>query len=259
MGGVKLALNEVNRVYKLVCENVVPRILRDSYGTMPGYWAMVEDDCYDSAKKLVFGGVEDEWAGLIEKLDHYHNNVALKSEEILKQCADDGINVYNIEKYGFASFPVVKDCEMICDSTVNLTLASEGATTVDSFKKTFSKDYMAKAEQNGTAKYISPDRQVDASTCLFPDSTWFVKNLRHKAFPDSMNALVAEMINAEGTFTVFDSAEWPQYMVFDEETQTASPMTEENCNTTDRWKTNFFKNLIIVFKNLGYIIKKLLG
>ena len=259
VGGVKLALNEVNRVYKLVCDNVVPRILRDSYGTMPGYWAMVEDECYDSAKKLVFGGVEGEWSELIAKLDNYHNNVALKSEEILQQCADDGINVYNIEKYGFAVFPVVMDTEMVCDSTVNLTLASEGATTAKSFKKPFDKDYMAKAEKNGTAKYISPDRLVDASTCMFPDNTWFVKNLRHKTFPDSMNALVCEMINAEGTYTVFDSAEWPQYMVYDEETETASPMTEENCNTTDRWKTNFFKNLIIVFKNIGYVLKKLFG
>ena len=167
--------------------------------------------------------------------------------------------IYNIEKYGFAVFPVVKDTEMVCDSTVNLTLASEGATTAKSFKKPFDKDYMAKAEKNGTAQYISPDRLVDASPCMFPDNTWFVKNLRHRTFPDSMNALVCEMINAEGTYTVFDSAEWPQYMVYDEETETASPMTEENCNTTDRWKTNFFKNLIIVFKNIGYVLKKLFG
>ena len=212
----------------------------------------------EDAKKVVFAGEEEKYANFIKKIDHYHYTIMTRAGEILKEASDNGIKISSIVKYGNQQCPGIEDSNALSDQLVKVSQASLGAYTCgnDTY---FSESYVKSETAKGNGKYISPDLKINASTCMFPDNTWFVKNLRHKTFPDSMNALVCEMINAEGTYTVFDSAEWPQYMVYDEETETASPMTEENCNTTDRWKTNFFKNLIIVFKNIGYVLKKLFG
>ena len=36
-----------------------------------------------------------------------------------------------------------------------------------------------KREALGYGDFISPDKKVDASTCLFPDTTWIMKNKHH--------------------------------------------------------------------------------
>ena len=75
------------------------------------------------------------------------------------------------------------------------------------------------------------------------------------------NELISYMAS-EGTFTVFEDENWPQYIVYNKEDDTASPMTAENCNTTERWNTSFFDAFKIVFKDFKYVfnlIKSLLG
>ncbi|MBR0120238.1 MAG: hypothetical protein IJM10_00480 [Clostridia bacterium] len=259
IGGVKLALNEVNRVYGIVKNKVTPTLLKGSYGTWPGYWSMVDDENYEKAKELIFGD-DDDWAEFIRIIDNYHYNIGLKSDEILKKCADNGVDVYNIEKYGIAMIPVVKEYDVISDGMVELGKSSKGATTVK-INETFNKKYLTQAAEKGTAKYISPDKQVDASTCLFPDTTFFIKNLDHGDFPFVFNELISYMAS-EGTFTVFEDENWPQYIVYNKEDDTASPMTAENSNTTEKWNTSFFDAFKIVFKDFKYVfnlIKSLLG
>ncbi|MGN1161983.1 MAG: hypothetical protein ACI4SX_07040, partial [Candidatus Fimenecus sp.] len=97
--------------------------------------------------------------------------------------------------------------------------------------------------------------QIDASTCLSPDTTWFIKNLNHVSFPKCVNGLVSEIVNNKG-FTVNSSAEYPQYLVFNGETKTISPMTAENMNTTERWNVSFFKALSNLFKSVFEMIKQ---
>ena len=100
------------------------------------------------------------------------------------------------------------------------------------------------AKINGTDRYISPDKKIDASTCLYPDKTWFIKNLNHKDFPDVVNLLMAEMIN-NPDFSITSDESYPQFMVYDAEKDNILPLVAENENTAgnNKWQTTFWEAL----------------
>lgn len=244
----------VNNVYPDIYLKIVPRLLRDMYGNFPAYWAMVSDEDYIKAKATVFHGVDKEqYANFINIIDNYHYNVQVRAPEMFNEFKDRGVNVANVTKYGYQTLPVVADADVLGEDFCTAYKASFGATTA-TIDTVLSDDYIAAAQANGTDKYISPDKQIDASTCLSPDTTWFIKNMKHANFPESINLLFDRIINIEG-YNVFSDEEYAQYLVYDDETETISPMVPENMNTTERYNTDFFEALKKVIEFLFNLIK----
>ena len=252
--GLDLLAWSVNNVYPDIYLNLVPRLLRDMYGNFPAYWAMVSDEDYDKAKETVFYGVDKaEYATFIERIDNYHYNVQVKAPEMFKEFRDNGVNVANITKYGYQTLPVVKDADVLSEDFCTVYKASMGATTA-TIDTTLSDDYIAAAQANGTDKYISPDKQIDASTCALPDTTWFIKNMKHANFPESINRLFDKIINIDG-FNVFSDANYPQFLVYDDEASEIYPMTPDNMNTTERYNPDFFEALKKILEFLFNLIR----
>lgn len=237
----------VNNVWDNIYLDILPQILIDSFGTWPGYWSMVSDSDYIRAKENVFHNADmEKWAPFIDIIDNYHYNVMVKAPEHLKEYEKRGIVVSNITKYGYQPIPLSKPSDELSDSYCTVYEASMGATTakMDSTLCLCGKDK--------DSKYISPDKQIDASTCLFPDRTWFIKNLEHKTFPAEVNPLIHEIVNAHG-MTVDTDEKYPQFLVLDN--WNPVPMTQENHNTTERYKRSFFESLEIVLKQVWEWIK----
>lgn len=243
--GLDLALWSVNNVMPKIKYNLYPRLLRDTYASFPSYWAMVSPDYFEEAKSVVFDGMDLEfYSDFIDLIDSYHYNVQVPAEEIIKkQYEEDGVEYYNITKYGMQSVPVTENSDTLSDRYVDVTGASLGATT-GTISTDLSDDYIEIAKINGTDRYISPDKKIDASTCLYPDKTWFIKNLNHKDFPDVVNLLMAEMIN-NPDFSITSDESYPQFMVYDAEKDNILPLAAENENTSgnNKWQTTFWEAL----------------
>ncbi len=252
--GLDVALWSINNVLPQIKYDLFPRLLRDTYGSFPSYWAMVGEDYYEEAKELVFHGADMElYADFIDLIDSYHYNVQVPAEEIIKkQYEEDGVEYYNITKYGMQSVPVTNNGDDLSDRYVDIPGASLGAT-VGTINDDLSDDYIAAAKENGLGKFISPDNKIDASTCLYPEKTWFIKNLNHKEFPDEINLLMAEMIN-NPDFSVDDNAGYPQFLVFDKEINNVVPMTADNENTTVKWEVSFWDALKKLFEAIFALI-----
>ena len=182
------------------------------------------------------------------------NTVQLTFEETLKEQTARGIEYSNIVKYGYQSVPITENSDILSDDTVSVEESSFGAT-VTAVNDKFSTEYITAAIANQRAKYISPDMQIDASTCLLPDTTWFIKDLKHRHFPQCVNGLVSDIVNNDG-FTVDSNPDYPQYLVFERSTGALVPMTSENCNTTERWEVTFFEALKVFFESLFEIIRQ---
>ncbi len=252
--GLDIACWAVNNVVQDIYLDIFPRIVGESYATFPSYWSMVSVEDYDRAMETMFYGKDvSEYEGLIEKIEYFHDNVRLDFEEDVKSFEERGIEFSNIVKYGKQSVPVTENSNELSDQLVTVRESSFGAKALE-VGKTFDDEYIDNAVINSTARYISPDKQIDASTCLSPDTTWFVKNIEHKHFPKCINGLVSDIVNNDN-FTVNDNPEYPQFMVYDYVTDTISPMTAENLNTTERWETNYFDALIKFFKAVFELIK----
>lgn len=233
----KLSQSTINMIYKKLYKQLTPRLCMASIGTWPGYWTNVIDSQYEEAKQLIFNGAVPEYAekykGLIEKLDNYDQKVRQRIPELLRSVKQSGTNVGVLAKYGCQLPAIIESRDMLSDSLVSLNRASFGATCSLVYN-TLSDEYIAQQTEKGLGKYISPDRQVDASTCVFPDSTWIIKGMTHENWADCNDALIYTICTYNGQLTVDSTQEYPQFMVFDEQNCSLLKMTEENCDVT-KW------------------------
>lgn len=191
---------------------LIPELGLASYVSFPSYWSMVNPDDYEDAKKLVFEGREEEYAGLIEKIDDYHYNVQLGFNDRLKTLDEDGIKVSVIAKYNIPNIPVCEASKELGDFMASTEQLSYGAYCAP-HGKVLPQSYVDSMGAEAL-KYLSPDRKIDASSCMFKDTTWFMKNNLHDDFPDDGNRLIKYIVDNKGNVTVFDNAEWPQYVEY---------------------------------------------
>ncbi len=213
----------IEGILNAVKDNVLARIVRDSYGGFVGYWDMVSEEYIDKAIDFIYNTPElkSEYAGMIEKIRDY-DAVRENARKTLKEIDDSGKEVMVISKYNFANFPLSKDAAKQCDNTALTSATSFGATVAD-FGKTLSDKYISSMPEENL-KYLSADKMIDASTCVLPDSTWFIKNNVHDNFPASVDRLIDTFISSDG-MTVFSDERYPQYMKYDKTTGDISPVT----------------------------------
>ena len=146
---------------------------------------------------------------LLEKLDFYHYSVQQSAEELLTQAKADGTNIYIIAGYNMQRTPIVSAYKNTSDGTVDTEYASLGATCAP-IGEQLPEDYV-QAENNGI-RYISPDRMIDASTCILPENTWFIKDMLHSTTHAGHREFYKILHQSEEQITVFDMEEYPQFM-----------------------------------------------
>ena len=228
--------------YKLV-EGVTSALALSTFYTWPNYWACVSADDYDTAMEYVFGpeGSEKrkEYEGLVAKLDRYNEVVRQRVPEILKTTVANGVHFGVISKYGFQTLPICETNYLVSDQFASVGRSSFGATTGTIYED-LSDEHIASVEN---PRYISPDKQIDASTCLFPNQTWFIKGSSHSNWSDWEMRLLYEIASADRQLTIDDSC-WPsQYVVYsytNEENDkwgSIEMMTTENCDT-ENWEAD---------------------
>lgn len=249
------AASQITRVYWMIADEMVADWLLSTFATYPSYWSMVGDDYYEAAKRRVFTGKEAEYAGLIAKIDNYHTKVQQKSFEIMQAIQASGTDITVIAKYGEQHVPVTREYAYLSDNTVELYRASFGASCT-LLGESFDENYMKNVRMCGKEKYVSPDGQVDCSTCLYPDHTWVVKNCAHSDFPGCIDDLMREIMRYPGRMTVNDNPKYPQYLVYDKQAGTVSPMSEDNCDTYGRWNTSLASALVSLSKLIFDLIIK---
>lgn len=256
-----LGTDAIEDLYDEVGDELVPRIIMASYGGFPSYWSMISDKYFDDAKKAVFYNDElkNTYAGLIEKADEYYEKLGKVNDEtghtgyeqLLLDCEEErGMSTIVLAKYGIPFIPLFKGSNLTGDArgTVNEISLGAECTTID---ETFSDEYIAKAKENGTYKYIAKDLTVDASTCLFPDTTWFAKNLSHEAWPDEFHNLALSFFKSNGELTVWDEeAIFTQFVEYDKESNTFSEVLEPSGSGWTNSKVHILMKFISMIINI---------
>lgn len=257
-------------VYYVVIKGVTSALTLSTLGTWPSFWGIVSSDDYDAAMEYVFGdensAKREEYAGLVEKIENYNTFVRERMYDILKDT-NEKANLCIVCKYGSQMVPVVESRNVVGDQYGSLAYSSYGATTSDIYS-TLSDEYIALREAEGKGKYISPDKQVDASTCMFPDQTWFIKGDPHGDHSDVEFDIIYGVLSADLQLTV-DEYEFGQFITCNYKEYTFEKMTEENSNTYF-WKAEqkvdeatghnrIFYFLISLFNWLLSLFEKLTG
>ena len=232
--------------------DLFPLILRNTFGGWLSYWAMVTPELYEQARDFVFDTdeVRAEYAGFIEKADAYYYTVQVNIVDTMLEMKEAGINFYIFAKYNFPEFPLYEGATTQGDGDTSVYRQSFGATAAD-YDKVFTQEYLDSVSPENM-KYISPDKKIDASTCLFPETTWFVKDLHHNYFYPLQDPSV-EIMRYDLTV---DNDKYPQFMVnVNDESLAPLEGTDEDYDKTEE---SFFNAIINFVKNLLNVIIKLI-
>lgn len=264
-GTLEVGLDWVKNIYDKVSLNLMPRLIREIFGTCPGWWGMVSPEAYEDAKAFVLEGDNEDgkYDKLIEKLDKY-NEYKKNSRGILEEMQDSGVRVYIIAKYGEQIYPVIESADLLGDGVVSLTKQTFNGATTSKINTTLDADYIAQRQQAGYGEYISADKKVDASTAAFTDHTWYIKNLAHPDYPWSVEFMMCDILMYDGYATVNDLEKYPRFVNYEETrelifefTEPAlvgklTPLTEENKDITFD-KTDTSSPFIVIIKFLRAI------
>ena len=208
--------NLINILLHIMPRKLFEGIVSAAYGTLhdtviinnPQFWAMVPAERYEA--------LADKWIKndvLRAKTDAFQQaRVNLKRN--LSEMSKNGTEIFSVCGYNlsytdgdYSFFGVVKSSESAnSDGIIPVCSTSLGATAVKA-KTQFSKEYL----DSHNSKYISPDKCVDASTCLFPERTWFFSGQHHEVGRnDAVIRLTALILNGAIT-DVSSTPLFPQF------------------------------------------------
>ena len=189
-------------------DDMMPAIIRSTFGGWLSYWSMNTPDRYEKARDYIFNTeeIKEEYAGFIAKADEFYYKVQVNVIDTMKELDAAGINFYNFTKYNFPEVPVYEGATAQGDADTTVFRQSFGATASD-YNEVLSEEYLDSVSPENQ-KYISPDKKIDASTCLFPDKTWFIKDLHHDYF-GPLQDMSVEIMRYDMTV---DNEKYPQFL-----------------------------------------------
>lgn len=94
---------------------------------------------------------------------------------ILKLLKKQGVDIAIVANYGTPAIPVTSARIHQSDGLIETQYASLGATVA-------LYNYKLKSSKTAKNSYASADEIIDASTCVFPKNTWFIKGIQHTDF-----------------------------------------------------------------------------
>ena len=209
LGAVDYLVDFANDFIQTNYDKTNDRVLRDCLGTMPGFWAICPDECYDSGIQKIFAGHEQDYPVLLEKLAETRNYV-FSTEKILKDAVANGVKQTFVSNYNSTLAPLYKDADLNGDSVLETVFTSNFAT-VAKLGETLGEEDI----QGVPAEYISADKVVNASTAVFPKTTWFVKDATHVAtdYASPYSDFVLTLLESETQPTVYTFSEYPRFMI----------------------------------------------
>lgn len=186
---------------------VFDELMTPVFGTLLGLWAFVPDASYEEAKRINLDS--ETQAGLIAKADYYHYNIQCRAEEILKGAINDGTRIMIVAGYDIQRTPLVESITSDSDGTVDTKYASAGATVAER-GTTLGEGYVQRVQDGHN--HISPDGRIDASTCILPEYTWFIKGMLHANCHDGIRELYNWFAYSDEDLTVFSNPKFTQFL-----------------------------------------------
>lgn len=191
-----------DRIWK---EAILPAL-----GQWPSIWAMVPDEDFEEGYSNVFNNLYKDskldFSGLQEKINHFNTDIRANREQKLTAINDSASQLYVIARYGYSGVPLGDIWTANTDTVLNASAESFGGTC---------KDYDYNAPDAYSERYISPNGSVDASTCLFPDQTWFIRDCKHTERQEGIIEFAKTLLYSEEQATIDTYSQYPQFLVFD--------------------------------------------
>ncbi len=164
----------ISRLYDVLLENLLINT--------PQMWSMVTRESYPELAERYLS--DEEHAPVRAKTDAFYQ-AQLNLENNIKTMINNGIEINIISGYSLHTgdarynfFHLMGDSDNVnSDGVIHVESTTLGATAAlpgeelpADYKQTIDSEY----------SYISPDREIDASTGVLPDNTWYFYDMNHE-------------------------------------------------------------------------------
>ncbi|MBR4727987.1 MAG: hypothetical protein IK080_08880 [Clostridia bacterium] len=201
-----------NRMIEKLGDRVLPEVIVPMFGGWLSVWSMVPDQFIDEATDYVFNTIykddPTDRSVLVGKIENFNAKVRAGKTQMLQQMNED-MNLYVMSRYNFCGVFLTPSWKNMSDTTVDTKYSSFGATCAEYDAK------LTEAQLAGKdPAFISPDQNVDASTCLFPQQIWFVKDFLHANTCGDEHIMILTLLYHEGQADVDTYEAYPRYLVY---------------------------------------------
>lgn len=179
---VEIAAGNFEKIFKSEKNKkmFIQKVVKPWIGNVVGLWECIPYDVYNNAVKYSSKvGLLDKKSGVYKKIKAYHK-VQGNFKKNVKYVKKHGAQVAIVANYGEPGIPITSRASNQIDGIIDTCRASGGATVAKFGKKLKGK--------NAKGKYVSPDKIINAKTCVLPDSTWFIKDLQHMQYKSGTKA-----------------------------------------------------------------------
>lgn len=212
-GVFDILVNFADSLFANLQERIYDEVFQDTFITMPGIWDLIALEDYEDAKAYLLDPRTD--ANLIARVDNYHYNVQAKLPELLKEAMENGVKVNVVSHYNMQGVPITPSYNEQNDNVID-TKYTSGYAVCAYLDETLPADYKQQNTvcQDATHNHISADRIIDASTCLLPEQTWFLKNQKHVGYMyhTELMDFILMLCLGDIQYTVDNTQQYSQFM-----------------------------------------------
>ena len=193
-------------------DTAVDKLLADVFSKNTNMWALLPKEYYEEASAELLSA--PEYAKIKEQTDRYHT-AQVNSNKNIQNLVDNGVQVFNIVDYDFPLYNIGDAWNADnADGVIQLSSTAMGVHSA-LVGETLPADYVQQNTycDDPTHNHISPDRVVDASTGLLPDTTFYFDGQAHEktARNDVIIKLATELLATDDITDVYSTPDYPQF------------------------------------------------
>ncbi len=181
-------------------------------------WSLVPSEDYIECRDKWLSGSEHDV--IRAQTDRYYQ-AQCNSLKNIQNLVDNGVEVFDIVDYSYPLYCLVESWNNVnADGIIQIESTGMGVESCY-VNEGYPLDYQQKnINKLGTSNcadpthnHISPDREVDASTCLLPDQTFFFYQQDHEdtGSNDVIMKLAVELFTNENMTDVYSNPKFPQF------------------------------------------------
>ncbi len=214
-GALDALLNFTQDGLNELLDRAFREVLVDNFCTMPGVWALIREDVFESARDDLLDPVKH--AVLLERINDFHFTVRRQRETLIRDAMNDGVIVTFTSHYNRSSIPVFPSAPYQGDGLVEVPRHLPRARRARSSAANSPKGIHASRGFRRHQLHLA-DNAIDASTSMFPDLVWFFRDVPHVACPygSEYNEFVFKLLEAKTQPTVTTLEGYAQFMATDD-------------------------------------------
>ncbi len=202
----EILMSALNKAVDILVEKIMIR--------STSMWALCPSGDYESAAELRLS--DPEMASIKEQTYKYYQ-AQLHADDNIQTLLDKGVQVFNVVEYDYPLINVGETWDsQNADYIIQVDSTSIGAYLAN-VGETLPEDYQQKNTHcsNPDHNHISPDRVVDASAGLLPDTTFYFDGQRHDLTQhnDVILELAFELIAHDDITDVYSDERFPQFNI----------------------------------------------